>query len=467
VWGVELLVALVPAEVPRLADASVDARVLAFAVGLTAVSVLVAGLAPALMASSPSLTDALAEGPRAHGGSRRHRRLQSLLLGGEAAVALVLLAGAGLLVQTFQNLRHVDLGYDPQRLLTFELSHPRNKYRQPAERRELYRSLVEGIRALPGVEASAMVLLRPLWGEVGLDWPFRVEGQTEAEGHRNPALNLEVVTPDYFRVMRIPVLRGRGFDSRDAGDAPVAIVVSRTLAERYWPGQDPIGKRVEMPLPTAPYPRGWVTVVGVAGDARYRELQQARLDVYLSNLQSDEPMRHVVVRTAGDPLAPAAAIRSAVRALDRDLVSSEMAGMDRLVDRALAGSRFGTQVLSGFALAALLLATLGTYGIVAFAMGWRTREIGVRMALGARPSAVAALVVRQGLTPVVLGLVVGVAAALALGRTLAGLLFEVAPTDAASLGLAAAVLGTSALAACTLPAVRAACIDPARALRED
>jgi putative ABC transport system permease protein len=467
-WSLDALVSLVPADVPRLPDAAIDARVLAFAAALAAAAALVSGLAPALLASRPSLTDALESGARTAGAGGAPRRLRGLLVGAEAAVALVLLSGAGLMGRTFHNLRQVDLGYDPRRLLTLEIASPHGKYETPAASRALQRTLLERIDRLPGVESSAGVLLRPLWGQVGMDWIFAVEGQSEADARRNPHLNLEAVTPGYFRTMRIPVRRGRTFDDADADGAPGVVVVGESFARRYWPGRDPIGQRLKIPLSEAPrYNWTWLTVVGVVGDARYRELQASRLDLYLSYLQSPYGPKHLVVRTAGDPLALAPAVRAVVRDVDRDLLAEDMTSMESLVDAALGAPRFGMQLLSAFALAALALAALGTYGVMAFLVGRRTREIGVRMALGARSTDVLRLVFGQGMRPVLVGVAAGVAGSLALGRGLSALLFGVAGHDAATLAGAAAVLAAVAAAACYFPARRAARLDPAAALRRE
>jgi putative ABC transport system permease protein len=462
----DALVALVPTDVPRLGDAAVDARVLAFSTGLTLVSALVAGLVPALLASRPALTEALGAGAR-DAGPGVDRRWRALLLGAEAAIAVVLLAGAALLVQTFANLQRLDLGFDPGRVLTFEVSSPRGKYATVAQRRTLYRALVERLDALPGAESAAAVLIRPLWGHVGLDWPFSVEGQAADEAERNPPLNLQIVTPDFFRAMRMPLLAGRTFTEQDTETTPTVAVISEPMARRSWPGQDPLGKRLQMPAPTAPYPQIWVTVAGVVPEARYRELQTARYDLYMSYLQSDEPLKHLVVRTEHDPLALAAAAGEAVRAVDGELVLSHVTTMDGLVEGALAGTRFAMLLLSGFALTALLLAALGIYGVVAFLVGRRTREIGLRMALGARARSVVALVLKQGMAPVIAGILAGMAGSFALARALSSLLFGVTALDLAAPACAAALLGAAALLACALPARRAAGVDPASALREE
>jgi predicted permease len=467
VWGLHGLLSLVPAQIPRLEDAAIDPRVLAFALVLTAVSALASGLVPALLASRSSLTDVLAEGSRSAGPGARQVRARAVLVATEAAAALVLLSGAGLLTRTFQNLRSVELGFDPRNVLTVEVGWPHQRYDKPEARRELYRALIREIGAVPGVETAAAVTIRPLWGKVGMDWPIMVDGQSEEEAERNPALNLQIVTHEFFRTMRMPVRQGRTFDDRDTAGVTPVVVVSEALARRYWPGQEAVGKRIRTPMPSPPYEQTWMTVVGVMAPARYRELQASRYDVYMSYRQADEGLRHLVVRTAGDPLALTPAVRAAVKSVDKELTLADVTSMAALVDVALGGARFGMQILSGFALVALLMAALGIYGVVAFVVSRRTREVGIRMALGARASDVLGLVLRQGMAPVLAGLAAGLALALSLGRLGSSLLFEVPPHDAATLAAAAAVLTAAALLACALPARRAARIDPAQALRDE
>jgi len=323
------------------------------------------------------------------------------------------------------------------------------------------------VRALPGVESAAAVTLRPLWGTVGMDWPFTVEGQSPKDAERNPLLNFETVTPDYFRVMGIPLKAGRAFDQRDREGQPGVVVVSEALARRHWPGQDPIGKRLKLPLPPTEYHDAWLTVVGVVGDARYRELRATRLDLYMPYRQSDHRPHHLVVRAQGDVAGLPAALQRVVREIDPEQPAPEVVAMTSAVSAALGGPRFAARVFSGFALVALLLAGLGLYGLVAYSVGRRTREIGVRVALGARPHHVARLVLGEGLKLALLGLALGLAASLAGARLLSNLLFGVGTTDALTLAAASALLLAIALLASALPARRALRVQPAVALRQE
>jgi hypothetical protein len=265
--------------------------------------------------------------------------------------------------------------------------------------------------------------------------------------------------------MGLPLVHGRDFTAGDDDRAPGVVIVSRTLAERFWPGQDPLGKRLKIPLPETRYHLSWLSVVGVAADARYRDLRAARLDLYLPFQQYGGPLRHLVVRTEGDPAALAAPVRGALGALDRDLVTSDVATMEALVSASQREWRFSLQVVAAFALAAAGLAVLGIYGVVAHAVACRTREIGLRMALGAGSAEVLRLVARHALAPASLGLALGLVGALTLAPALRGQLFEVAPADPLVLGSATGLLLAVAVAAGLVPARRAVAVDPAVALR--
>jgi len=461
---VPLLKALSPRAVPRLAEARLDAATLAVALGFTLAAVAATALAPMLAAGRRPLREVLSAGSRslAAGSSR----LRTGLVACEVALALVLLVGAGLLVRSFVALRQAPLGFDAGRLLAFDAGGSEKRHPDIAQQRRYFEELLPRLRVLPGVESVAAVTLRPLWGTVGMDWPFTVEGQSPKDAERNPLLNFETVTPDYLKTMRIPLVRGRAFDDHDRGGQPGVVIVSDALARRYWPGQDPIGKRLKIPLPPTEYDQAWLTVIGVAGDARYRELTATRLDLYMPELQSDHRLNHVVLRAKSDAAGLPAAILATLRALDPEQPAPRILAMTDVVHEALAGPRFTARVLSAFALVGLLLSALGLYGLVAHAVGRRRREIGLRVTLGARPRHIARLVLREGLLPAALGTALGLAGAALAGRLVSKLLFGVGPTDPLVLAGAAALLLAVAALAAALPARRALRLEPAVVLRE-
>jgi predicted permease len=434
------------------------------AVGPTLAAAALSALASIAVVRRSSLRDALAGGSRsvAAGGSRAC----TALVAAEVALALVLVAGAGLLLRSFTALRAAPLGFEPRQLVAFDCDASEKRHPDLDEARLYVEELLARVRALPGVEAAAAVTLRPLWGTVGMDWPFTVEGQSPKDAERNPLVNFETVTPGYFQAAGIPLARGRDFDAFDRSGRPGVAIVSDALARRYWPGQDPIGKRLKIPLPPTEYNGAWLTVVGVAGDARYRELQATRLDLYLPARQSDHRPHHVVVRATGDLGPLESSILRTLRGLDPGRPAPRIVSMTSVVHDALAGPRFAARVLSAFALVGLLLAALGLYGLVAYSVGRRSREIGLRVTLGARPQDVARLVLREGLAPAAVGVVLGLAGALAAARLGAKLLYGVAPTDAVTLAAAAALLLAVAALAAGLPAARALRVEPSVALRE-
>ncbi|HSB62137.1 MAG TPA: ABC transporter permease, partial [Vicinamibacteria bacterium] len=463
--GTPVLVALSPRDVPRLQDVAVDARAFGFALLASLLTAFLCALAPAGLLRRVSLEELLRGGGR--GVAPGRRGLRAALVVGEVAVALVLLVGAGLLFRSFVALRQAPLGFEPRGVLSLSIALPQSRYPDAPRWRAFYEELLPRVQALPGVASAATVTLRPLWGTVGMDWPFTVEGQSAEEAGRNPLLNFEAVSPDYFATLGIAVTRGRAFTARDREGQPGVVVVSEALARRAWPGQDPLGKRLQLPLPGTPYHGAWLTVVGAVADARYREIQATRLDLYMSFLQANHRPKHLMVRTDGDPAALAPAIRAAVRGLDPDLPLAEVVTMSDVVSEALGGPRFAARVFSAFALVALLLAALGLYGLLAGSVSRRTREIGVRVALGAAPADVRRLVLGEGLALAAGGMVLGLAAALAGARLLRSLLFGVPPTDPATLAAVCLLLGAVAAAASLLPARRATMVDPAVTLRAE
>jgi putative ABC transport system permease protein len=462
--GVPLLVALSPEDVPRLQDATVDGRVFAFALVACLAAAVLSGLGPMVVALESSLEATFREASRSVATS--HRRLRATLVISEVAIALVLLVGAGLLGRSFVELRRVPLGFQPEHLLSVSAWAPDDRYPDRRSWPRFYEEVLRRVQALPGVESAAAVSVRPLSGPTGWDFPFAVEGQSEEDARSNPMANLQAVSVDYFRAMGIAVKSGRVFTEADTDGQPGVVVVGESLARHYWPREDPIGKRLKMPQRDSPYHDVWLTVVGVVGDVRYRELQANRPDVYLSYLQADHRPSCVLVRTRQEPAALAGAVRAAVLSMDRETDPATIT-MTSVVSEALALPRFAARVFGAFGFVALLLASLGLYGLLAYSVAWRTREIGVRVALGALPKDVGYLVLREGLGVTLVGVALGLMVALAATHFLQSMLFGVKAVDGVTFAaVAGLLLGVSALA-CGLPLRRALVVDPVVALRHE
>ena len=412
-----------------------------------------------------SLAHALRAGSRSVAAG--HHRLRSALVVWQVAIALVLLAGAGLLARSFAALRGVPLGFRPEHVLGVAVSAPSASYGDAPRWRLFSQELLRRVEAVPGVESAATVSVRPLAGPTGWDFPFAVEGQSEAEARQNPLVNLEAVSADYFRTMGIAVKRGRAFTAADAEGQPGVVVVSESMARHCWPGQDPLGQRLKMPQWKTPYDWAWLSVVGVVEDVRYRELRATRLDLYMSYLQGDHPTGSLVVRTRQEPSALAGPVREAVWSMDRDQAPPAVVTMTSAVSEALAAPRFAMRVFGAFAVVAAGLAALGLYGLLAYSVAWRTREIGLRVALGALRRHVALLVLRQALGLTAVGMAIGALAGVAATRLLERLLYGVSATDAVTFAAVGGLLLAVALLACGLPLRRALGVDPAVALRHE
>ena len=384
---------------------------------------------------------------------------------GETAVAMVLLVGAGLLLHAWLRLGAVDPGPDPERTLTVQVFSADPALGEVARSHALFDRLVERAAAIPGVEAAAGVLVRPLEGPQGFDYPFTVEGRSREEQSGNPFLNYEAVTPDYFRATGLQVVQGRAFSEADRADAPRVVILGRSVARRLWPGADPVGRRIKWGGPDSPSP--WVTVVGVVEDGRYRGLENVSLDAYVPHTQSPWPLNHLVLRTRSDPDAVSAALRREAAALDPGLRLLDAATVGTMMRAALARPRFAATLFGGLGATALLLAAVGLAGVLWFTTRQRTREIGIRMALGATPGRIRLEVLREGAGLTLAGLVVGGLAALALARVLESLLYEVGPRDPGTYAAVTLTLGGVAFAACFVPAWRASREDAVVALRAE
>jgi putative ABC transport system permease protein len=457
---VTALVAASPIGIPRLRDVQIDRGVLLFATAVSMLTGIVFGLAPALHGSRADAGDALKDGGRA-ASAGRSGRIRQMLVVVEVALSVVLLASAGLLVRSLVALRHVDPGFVAERALAMELMLPKSRYPDAKQQVAFYHRLLDAARSLPGAASSSVSTTLPLSGsDLGIG--FSIEGQpaTSDPATRESAVFFGI-SPDYFTTMGIPVLKGRTFTDRDKEGAPNVIIISETFARRYWPAGDAIGKRITIGYNDT----GPREVVGIVGDVKQGELaEKTALEMYTPFPQTPWPFMAAVVRTQADPATVAASLRAAVTALDRDQPAGDIDTLTAYVARSIAAPRFTAMLTGGFALIALLLAALGLFSVMAYAVAQRRREIGIRMALGAQPSDVRRLVVSQALGMGLAGLGLGLAGALAVARLLGSLLFSVSANDPVTFAGVCGLLLLVVLAAAYLPARRATRVDPMVAL---
>lgn len=464
--GVEAAVAVYTRQLAHGAGIGIDGRVLAFAVGIALAAGVAFGLVPAWRFSSPSLGQSLKEGGERGGVSTRASLYRSALVAGEVALALVLLIGAGLLLRSLVRLQAVDPGFRTANALTMTVSLPESRYAEPHRKVAFFQELQARLGALPGVTSAALASHLPLAGR-SLTADVEPEGQPVPAPNEPRLADYVSVTPGFFRVMGIPLVAGRDLASGDVLEGPPVVVINAAMARRYWANRNPIGRRVVVGATVGADVRPR-TIVGVVGDVRAAGLESEPAPaMYVCYFQNPWPTMNAVVRTVSDPASLAAAVRAQVRALDANQPVYNLRSLDEVLGGSLALRRTQARLLSVFTLAALLLAAVGVYGVVAHAVARRTHEVGIRMALGARRGDVLRLVVGQGIRPVAIGLALGCLGALGASKTLAGLLFGVAPTDAVTFAGASFVLLLVALAACWLPARRATRVDPVVALRSE
>jgi putative ABC transport system permease protein len=460
-WSVELLVAVNRANIPRWQEIGVDGRVLAFNLAISLLTSVVFGLAPALHSSNIELTTALKEGGRSSVTRLGGFGLRNLLVISEVALALVLLVGAGLLLRSFARLLEVNLGFRPKNLLTMQVSLPDSKYSTPEQRRAFYKQALEQIKGLPGVESAGAVSNLPLSG-YATSGGFKFEGRV-APAEQSPFADLRSVSSEYLQAMRIPLLRGRYFDERDRTGAPDVVIIDEILAQRYFPDEDPIGKRVAVESPE------WREIVGVVGPIKYKGLDvDYQGQLYFPHAQ--DPWRgmyrmNLVVRTAAEPMSFVSAVRGAIQRVDKNQPVYRIMTMEQLVADSISQRRLSMFLLGLFASLAMLLAAVGLYGTLAYSVAEWTHEIGIRMALGAQRQNIFKLVVGQAMILTATGVAIGLAAAFALSRLISGLLFGVAPTDPGTFAAVPLLLTAVALMACYIPARRATKVDPMVALR--
>ena len=477
-WGVELFRLYGPANLPRMQEIhsnGLDGRVLGFTMLATLLSGLLFGLVPALQSSRIGragrlgLNEALKEGGR--GGSESHgrKRLRGLLVVAEVALTLVLLTGAGLMLKSFLRLQDVNPGFNTDRLLTAQLSLPPAQYNDEPKIIAFHQELLSRMKNLPGVEAVGISMSLPP-NLLQITNPFGIEGRPLAPGQARPLAEEMTISPDYFTALGVPLLRGRFFTDADKGDAPRVLIINEAMARRYFPGEDPIGKRLQTgdPNPNSP----WETIVGVVGNVKYTGLEaEESPTMYVPYTTPGwvtwSRSMYLVARTTGEPLGLATALRQQVRELDQNLPVTDLKTMGQLMREAVTEPRFAASLLGLFALAALLLAAIGIYGVISYAVTERTHEIGIRMALGAQTSDVLRLVIAQGMKLALIGVVIGLAAAFGLTRLMKTLLFEVNTTDPLTFIAVALLLVCVALLACWIPARRATKVDPMIALRSE
>ena len=462
-WLIKLLVRVAPADIPRIADVSLNFMVLLFSFVVTLITALLCGLVPALSASRLNLNQALNEGGNRMSGERSGARTRRALVIAEVAVTVILLVGATLILRSFVNLSRLDLGFDPSNTLTMQLRLQGTKYGTPEAKREFYRQLIERLESKPEIEAASAVLIRPMEGKEGWDVPFALEGQSDAEMKKNRVPNFEAITPHYFRTIKLPLKAGREFNDFDTDQSDRVVIISETMATTmFGAGVDPIGKRLRLDLRNEPLR----TIVGVVGDTRYRGLQDVRFDLYIPYAQWQPGfVNHFAVRTKVEPKTMLATVRNEVAALDSTQAVSRVATLDEMVSTHLAQPRFSAVLLNWLSGLALLLAGVGIYGVLAYSVVQRTSELGVRLALGAQARDILRLVIGQGMRLVLIGVGVGLLAAFGLTRLLKTLLFGVSATDPLTFAGIALLLLAVALLACWWPARRATKVDPMIALR--
>jgi len=457
----DLLVALAPANVPRIDQITVDGRVLAFTMIVSVVTGIVFGLFPALKGSRTELTSALKEGG-AGGGLSHHRFLKTMIVA-EIAIALALMAGAGLLTRSFMRLLKADPGFDPKNLLTMHITLDGMAYRGRAT--EYYQQLIQKLESLPGVVSAAAVTTLPM-SDVGVDFdrPYWREGDPEPGGEGDK-VDIRMATPGYFKTMGMTLIKGRQFTDQDRRDTPAVIIVNESMAGKVWPNEDPIGKRLMVDYNRGKYA---YEVVGVTRGISYYGLRsRPRPELFIPHAQNAYLPMNVVVRTATDPAQLVNAVKDALRALDPKQPAHNLVTMEQFIARSLAPDRFAMWLLGLLSTLALLLTATGVYGVMSYAVNQRTREFGVRMAMGAQTGDVARLALKQGIELTLLGVMLGVAGALALTRLMKNLLFGVSAADPATFMTIALLLTLVAMLACYVPARRAARVDPLVALRHE
>ncbi len=462
--GLRVLKTFIPDTISQAQAISIDAKVLVFTGLVALVTGIIFGLAPAMQVSHLDINDTLKEGGRDAAGGTRGNRIRALLVIGEIAVSFVLLMGAGLLINSFMHLRNLHPGFRANHLLTMKIPLSEVKYPDKERRSPFYAEVLRRVQALPGVQSAAVAGNLPLTYD-GDSMPIGIEGRTDPPPDQRPDVILRVVGPGYFSTMGIPLVRGRDFREQDKADSARVVIVSEKTARHFWPGENPIGKRLKPGSTNRNIP--WIEIIGVVKDVRQNDfVSEPKMQMYIpyQQLNSFAP-NALVVRTNVEPLSLTGAVRNAIWAVDKDQPVSNLRSMDEIVSEAVARQRFSMLLLGIFAALAMVLAAVGIYGVMSYSIAQRTREIGLRIALGAQKSDVLKMILRQGLRFVAAGLAIGLAASFVLTRVMASLLFGISATDPATFVSISLMLIAVALLASYIPAVRAMKIDPMLALR--
>jgi putative ABC transport system permease protein len=465
--GLQIVTTLRPANLPRIDETALDPSVLGFTALLAIVTGILFGLIPALQLSRPDVTGVLKDGGRSGTAGRSRQLARSALVVLQLASSVVLALAAGLLIRSLIELNRIDLGFNPGNVLTAQLQVPSTTYPQPADVVRFHRQVTERVAQIPGVRAAGSVRVLPLARPIG-DWSIKIEGRPYI-AEENPNGDYQAVTPGYFEAMQLKLIRGRLLTGADREGTQPVVVINETMAGRYWPGEDAIGRQFHMGTDDKP----WLTIVGIVGNVRHNAVvEEPRAEMYLAHAQLPEHIggaprgMTLVVKTDGQPLAVAGAVREAVRAIDRNLPISDIRTMDAVAASALAQPRFVTFLLALFAATALTLAAIGIYGTISLLVSERTQEMGIRLALGADRPTILKLVLGQGMVLTAIGLAAGLVGAVILTRTLSGLVYGVGTLDPVTFVAVPAILSVIALLACAVPARRAASVDPITTLRQ-
>jgi len=464
VVGVAAITRLLPQDFPRLREIGMDWRVLAFTLGVSVLTGFLFGFAPALHISRTDVQEVVKESGRGTAGSARSSRLRHALIIAEVALSVVLLAGAGLLFRSFLRLQSVNTGFTPQQVLTARLSLSGPQFKGNADYAAFYDQVLARVRAIPGVQQAGVISTLPL--SKGPTTAFRVEGRPILPIDKWVPTNFRSVSPDYFRAMNIPIMQGRAFTEQDDNTAPVRVMINQALAQRDFPGESAIGKRITLKNANVNNEPVWFEIIGVTANVRSMELrEEAPPEFYFTTRQSPFDQMAVVIRSTVEPASLAPSLRQAVADVNRSVPVSDIKTMEHIVSESVTQPRFNLFLLGLFSGIALLLSAAGIYGVTAYAVTQRTQELGIRLALGAQVRDILKMILGQGMIVIGIGLVIGLAAAFALTRLMRSLLFGVGESDPVTFGAITLVLLFVALVACYIPARRAAKVDPLIALR--